>query len=201
MGAVRQAPVHELEDPDEGARVVAHRDDDHRPRPPARLLVEGGVVAVRGAGRHRVGVVEVHRLAVAGDVAGEARVVDGHRPLGEGEAHGVVLGELEAEPLAVRPLLEEVEAPGLRPREPAGFGEDLLQEAVEVPFGGEGDADLVQGGDALLGLGEPAGEGRGRRPRGGDLGGGREDRREERRRGVGRKGEARQRARPARRPT
>ena len=121
------------------------------------------------AGRYGVGVVEVHRLAVPGDVAGEARVVDRHRPLGEGELHGVVLRELEAEPLAVGPLLEEVEAPRFRPREPAGLGQDLLEEAVEVPLGGEGDADPVQGGDALLGLGEPPGESRGRRPGGGDL--------------------------------
>ncbi len=149
---------------------------------------------VRRAGGHRVGVVEVHRLAVPGHVAGEARVVDRHRPLGEGELHGVVLRELEAEPLAVGPLLEEVEAPRFRPREPSGLGEDLLQEAVEVPFGGEGDPDPVQGGDALLGLGEPPGESRGRRAGGCDLRGGQENRREEGRRSVPGEDEAWKRA-------
>jgi hypothetical protein len=63
-----------------------------------------------------VGVLEDDRLAVAGDVAGEARVVDRHRPLGERELHRVVLGELEAEPPAVRPVLQQVEAPRLRRR-------------------------------------------------------------------------------------
>ena len=153
-------------------------------------------------GRHRVGVVEVHRLAVPGDVAGEARVVDRHRPLGEGEPHGVVLRELEAEPLAVRPLLEEVEAPRFRPREPAGLGEDLLEEPVEVPLGGEGDADPVQGGDALLGLGEPPGESRGRRARvEATCRGGRENRGEDGGRSVAGKGEAPAAGAPARRPS
>ena len=81
--------------------VVLHGHDQHRLRAVARLLVEGAADGVGRALREVVGVLLVHRLPGERHVARDRGLVEGDRELLEVHGHAVVLGELEAQPVAV----------------------------------------------------------------------------------------------------
>ena len=137
--------VQELEDADRAAVRRAHGDGEHRACPVAVPLVEARVEAVGGAGGDRAHVREIDDRSRARDEARDRGVVQRQRRGLEVEAHRVVLCALEAQRLAGRGRLDQVQAAGLRERQRPGAGQDRLEQRVMIGLRRERDADLDQG--------------------------------------------------------
>ena len=148
--------IDELEDADHLVLRILERHDHERARPVHVLLVEVLVEVIRLRSGDLVGVADVEDLAGRSDVAGQALVGDRNRSVevrvlrnGAGLAldDRVILRHDETE----KALLDDVEAPGVGPREPPRLRDDLLEKNIEIVLACEGDADLDQIGDELFG--------------------------------------------------
>ncbi len=135
-----------MNDADDLALVVAHRDAQHRLRPVIVLLVEGGVEAILGGFGDIVGVVEADDLtadrAVAGDRTARERQ---HRADVRTGVLRAGLRDREAQLLfAVVAVLEQEETPRVGLRELACAAHDHLVQLGDVALGGERDADAEE---------------------------------------------------------
>ena len=134
-----------------------HRDDEHRLRAVAELLVEAAILPVRHVVRQEVDVLDHQRLAGGCRVPREAGVIDGDGAFLEGQIlERIVLREAKAQRrrrVTILGALDEIERCGIAGRNASRLRQNHLEQGEQIALGGEGDADARQLGELAMAQG------------------------------------------------